>query len=59
VLQGGREQITLRLSDGTSIRLPRGWTDADGAPADGQDEAVLTVEAVRRMLALLEAFLRR
>jgi hypothetical protein len=60
VLQGGRERITLRLSDGTSIRMPRRWTDADGgAAADGPDETILTVDAVRCMLALIEAFVRR
>jgi hypothetical protein len=61
VLQGGREQIALRLADGASLRIPRHWTDADGAlSADSNgSESILTVEALRRMLELLEAFLRR
>ena len=61
VLQGGRERITLRLTDGASIRLPRHWTDADGVAPDASRwcESVLSVEAVRRLLELIEAFLRR
>jgi hypothetical protein len=29
VLVGGNERITMRLPDGASMRVPRGWTDAD------------------------------
>jgi hypothetical protein len=31
VVTGGPTQIVVRLEDGTVMRLPRAWTDADGA----------------------------
>jgi hypothetical protein len=37
VLVGGNERITIRLPDGVSMRVPRGWTDADRtAPQDAR-----------------------
>jgi len=32
VVSRGRTQIVVRLGDGTSMRMPRGWTDVDGDP---------------------------
>ncbi len=61
VLQGGRNQITIRLNDGTSMRIPRRWTDADGSSAAGDDraESTLTVDSMRRLFELVDAFCRR
>jgi hypothetical protein len=59
VLQGGRERITIRLQDGTSMRIPRDWTDADGDTGSGQVESIFTAESLRRMLELVDAFCRR
>lgn len=53
----GRTQVVVRLGDGTTMRLPRAWTDADG-PAVTADERVFTVEALRALLARI-ALLRR
>ena len=61
VLQGGKELITVRLTDGTPMRIPRHWTDADGAPpADtSPNEFALTVESLRRLIELVDAFFQR
>jgi len=61
VLQGGKELITVRLTDGTPMRIPRHWTDADGAPSadSSPKEAALTVESLRRLVELVEAFSQR
>jgi len=61
VLMGGNERITIRLADGTSMRVARRWTDADGVtPADGgRRDNIFTVESVRRLVGLLEVLLSR
>ena len=61
VLQGGRERLTLRLADGASLRVPRHWTDADGCGLEAGSlcESVYSVASVRRLLELVDAFLRR
>jgi hypothetical protein len=51
VVMRGRTQIVVRLGDGTVMRLPRAWTDADGAPPEPARECVFTVEALRALLA--------
>ena len=61
VLQGGKKQITIRMQDGTSMRIPRHWTDADGdtPTSASQLESVFTVDSLRRLFELVEAFSRR
>jgi hypothetical protein len=41
------------------MRLPRVWTDADGAMGDGGEEAVFSVEAIRALVETVEALRRR
>lgn len=53
----GRTQVVVRLGDGTAMRVPRAWTDADGT-ASTAGESVFTVEALRALLARV-ALLRR
>jgi len=59
----GPERIAIRLVDGTSMRLPRQWTDADGSDLhrDGREEYdfFFTVDSLRRVIDLLESFLSR
>ena len=60
VLKDGREWLCLRLPDGTPMRILRRWTDADGAlVSDDAAEAIFTVESLRQLGMLLDAFLRR
>jgi hypothetical protein len=42
------------------MRLPRSWTDADGAPGEtGEPDAVFSVDAIRALLEIVEALHRR
>jgi hypothetical protein len=49
----GPTQLVVRLHDGTTLRVPRAWTDADGPPPEPAGESVFTVEALRSLLALV------
>ena len=49
VLDGPR-QLVVRLGDGTTMRVPRAWTDADGTPPEPACEGVFTVEELRELL---------
>jgi Family of unknown function (DUF5372) len=56
VVRGGPRELVIRTVDGVVMRVPRAWTDADGetSTAAGPD-AVFTVEAIRVLVALVEA----
>jgi hypothetical protein len=56
---GGPTQVVVRLGDGTTMRLPRVWTDADGAPSQKGAEGVFSVESLRELMDLVESFRRR
>ena len=58
VLKGGRKVLTIRLSDGTSTRVPRDWTDADGVQAQqrASRDGHFTVDSLRALLALVDVF---
>ena len=57
VVLGGPRIIVVRLRDGTSMRVPRAWTDADGAQVEGP-ENIFTVESLHELAALLDALAR-
>jgi hypothetical protein len=61
VLQGGNERITIRLADGTSMHVPRSWTDADGmnAPSARCRSSFFTSDSLRRLFVLLDGLLSR
>jgi hypothetical protein len=60
ILQTGQSQLVVRALDGVAMRLPRGWTDADGAPAEtNEPDAVFSVDAIRALLEIVEALQRR
>jgi hypothetical protein len=52
---GGAATVVVRLADGTTMRLPRTWTDADGPPSHEPAESVFSVEALRDLLRLVDA----
>lgn len=54
VVRRGPTQIVVRLGDGTSMRLPRAWTDADGPPPHTPD-TIFTADALRALLDLVDA----
>ena len=58
VLLAGREHLAIRLKDGSSMRIPRAWTDADGAQARTDPQrtpSALTGVALRELVELLDA----
>jgi hypothetical protein len=55
----GPTQIVVRLGDRTTMRLPRRWTDADGAPPPRSREGVFTSDSLRELLERVEAMRRR
>jgi hypothetical protein len=46
----GPTELVVRLGDGTTLRVPRAWTDADGPLPEPACESVFTVEALRELL---------
>ena len=60
ILKDGQKDLLVQLRDGSAIRLPRAWTDADGAPFPQPLPATLvTVSSVRELITLLDALRRR
>jgi len=59
VVTSGPTQIVVRISDSTTMRLPRDWTDADGAPPPRSSESVFTSDALRELLERVEVMRRR
>ena len=59
VLNDGDKVIVVQLGDGTSMRIPRAWTDADGSVPSARALTVFTAESLEQVLRLVEAFLQR
>ena len=55
VLKADKNNLTLRLADGATLKMPRAWTNADGATGTQQPSisSVFTVEALRELMALV------
>jgi hypothetical protein len=50
----GPDKLIVRVSDGTSMRLPRGWTDIDGVPSAVRVERVFSLDAMLALIELVE-----
>jgi hypothetical protein len=50
----GPDKVIVKVSDGTSMRLPRGWTDIDGVPSSVRVERVFSVDAILTLVELVE-----
>lgn len=59
VLTVGPAQMVVRLRDQTSMRLPRAWTDADGAPPSNRSEHVFSAESLRELIEHVDMLGRR
>ena len=60
IFREGRNDLTVWLADGSRIRMPRRWTDADGAHDESSVRlTVFTVDALRALLVLVDALKRR
>src|SRR3989442_15939834 len=55
----GPTQLVVRVGDGTTLRAPRAWSDADGPPAVPPRRSVFTVEALRELPAPVAPLPRR
>jgi hypothetical protein len=60
VVMGGPKMFVIRLDDKSSMRIPRTWTDADGARAGMDAPAhVFTTDAMRELGLLVASMARR
>ena len=59
VLIEGDKRIVIQLEDGTSMRIPRAWTDADGSVPSAREITVFTSASLDQVLSLVAAFLQR
>ena len=57
VLSANRSVVVVRLANSSSLKIPRPWTDADGAQSgpELQGESKLSVQGLRELLELLES----
>ena len=60
VLINGKNQLAIRLRDGSSMRIPREWTDVDGKAIEGEPavSSILTSESIRELVELVDAVKR-
>jgi hypothetical protein len=55
----GPEKVIARIGDGTTMRIPRGWTDIDGVQSSLAVERVFSVDAMLALIELVDALGRR
>ena len=55
VLMEGDERIVIRLANGTSMRILRCWTDADGVPdMPTEQPRTLCVDSLRALIIIVD-----
>jgi hypothetical protein len=61
LVEGRGDHLSVRLPNGSTTRIPRAWTDADGATECREPESmtVFTAEALRELIEIVDALLRR
>jgi hypothetical protein len=59
IIQANRVMLTIRQGDGSTMRMPRAWTNAGGVAAAVAEPSVFTIEAVRELIHLVGAFRNR
>ncbi len=61
VIRGNKVMLTIRLANGSTMKMPRAWTNAGGATAvvEPLRDSVFTIEAVRQLIDLVSALKRR
>jgi hypothetical protein len=56
LLSVGKTTVVVRLGDGSSMKIPRRWSDVDGVPCQElTGDAVLSLHGLRELLDLFEA----
>ena len=61
LIQQGKTLLVVRLPDGSAMRIPRAWTDADGGGVS-EDRLVMSVytpESLRELITLVDALRAR
>jgi len=61
LIQQGKTLLVVRLPDGSSMRILRAWTDADGvaAPEELSVTCIYTPESLRDLIRLVDALRAR
>jgi Family of unknown function (DUF5372) len=63
LIQQGKTLLVVRLPDGSTMRIARAWTDADGAAAAAPEElsvtCIYTPESLRDLIRLVDALRAR
>jgi len=61
VLTVDKKHVVVRSPDGLSLKLPRPWTNMDGADCSEvrSGDVIFTAESLRELAVLLEALTRR
>ena len=62
MVREGRQLLLLELADRSRVRVPRGWTDADGpstAPSVVGPPRECTIESLRELAGLVDALQSR
>ena len=60
-MQQGKTLLVVRLPDGSAMRMPRAWTDADGGAVSEELSVacVYTPESLRELIGLMDALQAR
>ena len=61
VLKAGKQDLVIRLPDSSTIKLPRKWTDADGASSAlaAAGAEIFTIDSIRELLECVAALKNR
>lgn len=60
VLKADKVNLIVRMADGSALRMPRSWTNADGDRERNDSLAsLLTLETLRELMELIDALQRR
>jgi hypothetical protein len=55
----GPEKVVARVGDGTTMRMPRAWTDIDGVPSSSGADRIFSVDAILALIELVDVLGRR
>jgi hypothetical protein len=55
----GPEKVVARVGDGTTMRMPRAWTDIEGAASSGGVDRVFSLDAMLALIELVDMLGRR
>ena len=59
-MKSGPKILVIRLADESTVRIPRSWTDADGARVEDEVcDHVFTADALREITTLVNSLARR